>query len=125
MEVSGSDHDFRVARPIGAQDIDCAYRGLARDRDGLAGVRLRAPDGTGIDFWVDGNYPYIQVYTAHTQPEPHRRTGLAVEPMTCVANAYRTSEGLIRLLPGQSHTATWGLRPTGTGHHTTPTRQRR
>ena len=38
-----------------------------------------------------------------------QRRGLAVEPMTCPPNAFRTGEALVTLEPGESHTATWGL----------------
>ena len=39
------------------------------------------------------------------------RTGLGVEPMTCAPNAFRSGDGLIyHLDPGESTTATWGLR---------------
>ncbi len=44
---------------------------------------------------------------AHTQPEPHWRTGLGVEPMTCAPNAFRSGDGLIRLALGESSTASW------------------
>jgi aldose 1-epimerase len=37
------------------------------------------------------------------------RRSLAVEPMTCPPNAFRTGEALIRLKPGSSFTGTWGI----------------
>jgi hypothetical protein len=37
-----------------------------------------------------------------------RRRGLAVEPMTCAPNAFQSSDGLVRLDPGQSLTTRWG-----------------
>ena len=40
------------------------------------------------------------------------RGGLAVEPMTCPPNAFRSGESLATLEPGDSHTAVWGLSPT-------------
>jgi aldose 1-epimerase len=44
------------------------------------------------------------------RPDVNRR-GLAVEPMTCAPNAFRSGEGLLTLEPGDSDTATWGLSP--------------
>ncbi len=108
--VAGSGYDFRSGRQIGAQDIDYTFTDLVRDKDGRAWVRLTAPDGTGLALWADAAYPFIEIYTAHTQPEPHRRTGLGVEPMTCAPNAFRSGDGLIRLEPGESTSASWGLR---------------
>ncbi|MGI8450312.1 MAG: aldose epimerase, partial [Streptosporangiaceae bacterium] len=75
-----------------------------------AWVRLSAPGGRRIALWAGEDYPFIEIYTAHTQAAPHWRTGLGVEPMTCAPNAFRTGNGLIRLEPGQSAAASWGLR---------------
>ena len=43
-------------------------------------------------------------------PPDQRRRGLAAEPMTCVADAFRTGDDLIRLGSGQEHTVRWGMR---------------
>jgi aldose 1-epimerase len=49
-------------------------------------------------------------YSGDTLPEPERRRrGLAVEPMTCPANAFQSGEGLIVLAPGESCRQRWGL----------------
>ncbi len=53
----------------------------------------------------------MEIYTADTQPHPHWRRGLGVEPMTCPPNAYRSGNGLIRLEPGQTVTSRWGIQP--------------
>ena len=108
-EVQGWPFDFRSPRQIGAQDIDYTSTDLARGSDGLAWVHLSALERGALSLWVDGGYPYLEIYTAHTQPAPHWRTGLGVEPMTCPPNAFRTGQDLIRLQPGQSHSASWGL----------------
>lgn len=108
-DVDGSAYDFRGGRQIGAQDVDLTFTDLARDVDGLAWVRLSAPDGCQTRVWVDEGYPFIELYTSHTQPAPHTRTGLGVEPMTCAPDAFNSGVGLIRLEPGQSTTASWGI----------------
>ncbi len=110
-DVQGSAYDFRSPRQIGTRNIDYTFTDLARDNDGLAWVHLSAPEHGAVALWVDENYPYIEIYTAHTQPAPHWRTGLGVEPMTCPPNAFRSGQDLIRLAPGQAHTASWGLGP--------------
>ncbi len=109
--VDGSDYDFRGGRAIGEQDIDYTFTDLPRDADGLAWVRLTAPGGRRVSVWVEPSYPFVEIYTSHTQPAPHWRRGLGVEPMTCAPNAFRTGVGLIRLEPGQSASAGWGIRP--------------
>jgi galactose mutarotase-like enzyme len=35
------------------------------------------------------------------------RRALAIEPMTCPPNAFRSGEALVTLEPGDSHTAAW------------------
>jgi aldose 1-epimerase len=110
VAVAGSPYDFRTARAIGDQAIDYAFTDLSRDAEGRAWVRVSGADGARVALWVDRQYPFVEVYTSHTQPDPHYRTGLGVEPMTCAPNGFRSGEGLIRLEPGQSTTATWGVR---------------
>jgi aldose 1-epimerase len=34
---------------------------------------------------------------------------VALEPMTCAPNAFRSGDGLIVLAPGQSITSVWGI----------------
>lgn len=108
-KVADSGYDFHGGRRIGDQEIDNTFTGLPRDSTGRAWVHLKAPHRPTISLWVDEAYPFIELYTSHTQPSPHRRTGLGVEPMTCAPNAFRSGEGLIRLSPGESRTANWGL----------------
>ena len=109
--VDGTEYDFRLPRPLGATVLNNAYTDLEPDADGLARAELEDP-GTGrrLTLWVDGAYGYLQVFTGDPLPDVARRS-LAVEPMTCPANAFRSGEGLIRLEPGESFTSTWGLEP--------------
>jgi len=72
-------------------------------------VELRDPDhGTEVSLWVDESYPYLMLFSGDPLPDVRRRS-LAVEPMTCPPNAFRTGESLIRLKPGSSFTGTWGI----------------
>jgi aldose 1-epimerase len=83
-----------------------------RDEDGLARADLLDPDqGTQVSLWVDGSYPYLMLFTGDTLRDVHRRRSLAVEPMTCPPNAFRTEVALIKLDPGSSFTGTWGIIP--------------
>ena len=60
--------------------------------------------------WTDEPYGYLMLFTGDPLPDVARRS-LAVEPMTCPPNAFRTGEAVIRLEPGQSVTSTWGITP--------------
>lgn len=108
-DVAGTDFDFHEPRALGAQAIDFAFTGLAR-RDGIATVRLSAPDGATAELWVDEGYPYVELFTGDTLAPGRRRTGLGCEPMTCPPNAFQSGEGLVRLEPGESVTTRWGAR---------------
>ena len=109
--VEGTERDFRAPRPLGATVLDHAFTGLERDDDGLARVRLEAPEtGRALTVWVDESYPYLMLFTGDPLPDVSRRS-IAVEPMTCPPNAFRTGEDLIRLEPGDSTTSTWGIAP--------------
>jgi len=107
--VEDAEYDFRQPRPIGSTALDHAFTDLERDGDSLARVALRDPDhGTEVSLWVDESYPYLMLFTGDPLPDVRRRS-LAVEPMTCPPNAFRTGDALIRLEPGCSLTSTWGI----------------
>jgi aldose 1-epimerase len=111
-QVDGTEYDFRASRTIGATKLDNAFTDLARDDDGRARVRLRDPDGdAAVTLWVDESYRYLMLFTGDTRPDVNRRS-LAVEPMTCPPNAFRTGDSLIRLEPGDSAIAGWGISPS-------------
>jgi galactose mutarotase-like enzyme len=109
VPVAGTEFDFRSARPIGGTKIDHGFTGLRRDQDGLARVVLRDPPAGGrLTLWVDAGYSWLMVYTGDSRPDVNRRS-IAIEPMTCPPNAFRTGESLVRLEPWASHSASWGI----------------
>ena len=109
--VHGTEFDFRRPREIGATTLDHAFTDLERGMDGLARVELRDPKSrAGVSLWVDASYRYLQLFTGDRLPDVQRRS-IAVEPMTCPPNAFRSGEDLIRLEPGQSVTSAWGIVP--------------
>ncbi len=111
--VAGTDRDFREPRLIGDIRIDASYTGLARDPDGLARVTLQAPDGRRLTLWTDESFRWLQLFGGDPLPRGERRRGLAVEPMTCPPDAFRSGEDLIVLEPGETTGARWGIDVTG------------
>ena len=103
--VEGTELDFRSPRRVGAVELDHCFTDLQRDADGL----VRVPFGSAI-LWADESFPWVMVFTGDGLPDVDRRA-LAVEPMTCPPNAFRSGDGVIRLEPGQSHSGTWGITP--------------
>jgi aldose 1-epimerase len=107
--VEGTGLDFRSPRLLGETTLDTAFTDLERDGDGLARVVLRDDAGaTDLTIWADGAYTHLQLFTGDPLPDVKRRS-LAVEPMSCPANAFRTGEGVVRLEPGASWTGAWGI----------------
>jgi aldose 1-epimerase len=109
--VDGTQYDFRKPRVIGTTVLDNAFTDLERDEKGLARVELRHPDGEpGLTLWLDGSYRYLMLFTGDPLPDVNRRS-VAVEPMTCPPNAFRSGDDLIVLEAGSSVTGTWGISP--------------
>ena len=107
--VEGTEYDFRQPRPIGATRLDSCFTELERGEDGLARVELDDPaSGNALVLWAERGYGYLMLFTGDPLPDVSRRS-LAVEPMTCAPNAFRSGEGLVRLEPGASFTSSWGI----------------
>ena len=111
--TAGGQYDFIAPRPIGATRLDTCFCELRDDADGFARVRLQAHGGAGaVTFWMDGQHRFLMLFTGDTLPElDRRRQSIAVEPMTCAPNAFRSGRGLQTLKPGQSFTCAWGIQP--------------
>ena len=113
--VDGTEVDLRSGVRLAGLDADVALTGFAVI-DGRVEHRLAAPDGTGLVVWADEAFRWAQVYAPANFPgpgKPNQRKAIAVEPMTCGVNALNTGQDLIWLEPGDTWSASWGLRPTG------------
>ena len=97
--------DFREPRAIGSTKLDHCFTDLEREGDGRARVRVGA-----TILWADESYPYLMVFTGDGLADVERRS-VAVEPMTCAPNAFRSGEGLVELEPGERYAAGWGIAP--------------
>jgi len=108
--IEGEETDFRTPRPIGATILDECYCDPRRDSDGRIRVRLANPEtGRTMTVWADNHYKYLQVFTGETLAPERRRRGLAVEPMTCPPNAFRTQTDVVVLQPERQLQLEWGV----------------
>ena len=107
----GTAYDFLELRPIGSLKMDTAFANLVADSDGLIRVHLQAPGGDPqVTLWMEAVYRFLMVYTPDAIPDrARRRRSLAIEPMSCAPNAFRSGDGLITLQPGESWSGSWGI----------------
>jgi aldose 1-epimerase len=83
--------------PVGERQLD-------ETRHSPGGWRVEVGE---VAVWADDAWPWQQVFTGDL-PDIRRR-GLAVEPMTCPPQAFRTGEGVLRLAPGERWSGEWGI----------------
>ena len=108
--VAETDHDFRRPRRIGPTHLDHAFTDLDRSGDGLARVELAGAPDDGVTLWLGEAYGHVMVFTGDPLPDVARRS-IAIEPMTCPPNAFRTGDALVRIEPGASFRGVWGIAP--------------
>lgn len=111
LDVEGTDWDLRSGRRIDGLHLDTAFTDLTADEDGKVRVRVQSADTT-TTVWMD--HPAFAVVQAFTLPALGAGgAAIAVEPMTCPANAFNTGEHLLTLEPGRSWSAGWGISSAG------------
>ncbi len=112
VKLAGTGYDFVESRRVGEQILDTTFGDIEKAADGSSSVTLAAPDGSpSLDIWADGTFNWWQVFSADTLGGERRRRSIAVEPMTCPPDAFRSGRDLITLEPGQTWTGVWGIRP--------------
>ncbi|WP_246117486.1 aldose 1-epimerase family protein [Cellulomonas composti] len=102
---------YDLAEPLSLRGVqlDDAWLAPVLDDEGRSWARFSAPDGRTVAMWADETFTAWQVCTGDGIPRIERR-GVAVEPMTCIADAFRTGDLLITLEPATTHRCVWGLR---------------
>ncbi len=104
-----------AAQRIGAARLNETLTGMLVDADGRWRARFEPEAGSQagtwrpIEVWADESYRYCQLFTADTLPGAGRRRAVAVEPMTCPANALRSGIDLAVLGPGERFRACFGI----------------
>lgn len=107
--VTGSEYDFAQPRKIGSTILDHGFGDVLRDEEGRSAVTLSASDGRTVTVWADRSFAWWQLYTGETLAGERRRRSVAIEPMTCPPDAFRSGRDLVVLEPGQAWSGTWGI----------------
>ncbi|MEU3274736.1 aldose 1-epimerase family protein [Saccharomonospora sp. NPDC006951] len=105
--VEGTEYDLRAATPVGTLDLDTAFGALAPGDDGKHHVLLSG-GGTTLDLWSGPDFRWVQIFTPDDLVG--RGRAIAIEPMTCPADALNSKTDLITLAPGESWKGSWGIR---------------
>lgn len=100
--VDGTKYDFRTARPLTEQPYDDAWTDLRHAEDGTVTALFDRPDGMRIEVGGDETITSFQVCTATGFAPDNHPCGVAVEPQTAYANAFRTGDDLIVIAPGET-----------------------
>ena len=107
QSVAGTPYDLRRGRRLGALRLDDGFAGLST-AGGRGAVQVRTRSG-GAQVWFDETFRFVQVFTPDLVAGG--LPGVAVEPMTCPADAFNSGTGLIVLTPRDSWTGSWGIQP--------------
>ncbi|WP_431891779.1 aldose 1-epimerase family protein [Micromonospora haikouensis] len=110
--VAGTEYDYTSPRRIGHAVLDTAFGDVVRDADGGSSVTLAAPDdAAAVTVWADREFGWWQVFSGDTLTGERHRRSVAIEPMTCPPDAYRSGKDVITLEPGDTWRGTMGIRP--------------
>jgi aldose 1-epimerase len=109
--VAGSDYDFTEGRRLGSTVLDTAFGDLDTEGGGGSRVTVAAPDGRRVSVWADAAFSWWQVFSSDTLAPARYRRALAIEPMTCPPDAFRSGRDVIVIEPGHSWRGSWGIRP--------------
>ncbi|MFI5934941.1 aldose 1-epimerase family protein [Actinoplanes sp. NPDC051494] len=112
VKVTGTEFDYTEPRRIGTAVLDTTWGDLVAEEDGGSSVTIAAPgDGGSVTVWGDESFKWWQVFTGDTLHGERFRRSVAIEPMTCPPDAFRSGRDLIVLAPGTTWRASWGVRP--------------
>jgi aldose 1-epimerase len=109
VDVTGTLYDLRTPKPLAGRRFDDGFTGLDPSEGKGRYEALVVSDAGSTRVWFDPDFGYVQVFTVESlvggQP------AIAIEPMTCPADAFNSGTGLIVLEAGQEWSASWGIEP--------------
>lgn len=107
QDVEGTDYDFRDGKLLAGADLDTAFGGLSLAEDERHHHLLTHGDQSLL-IWTGPDFRWVQVFTPDDLVG--RGRAVALEPMTCPADALNSRTDLIDLEPATSWTGSWGIR---------------
>ena len=107
QDVEGTEYDFRGGKPLADVNLDTAFGGLEFAEDGRY-HHVFSHGEQHLLVWAGPDFRWAQVFTPDDLVG--RGRAVALEPMTCPADALNTGTDLIQLEPATSWTGSWGIR---------------
>lgn len=101
-------NDFCELKKISDLNFDTCFR-LFEDHDRSIVKLVDKDKNIRMNLWMDcgiDKYQYVQVYI------PPARDCIAIEPMTCIPDAFNNGIGLIVIDPGETNSFLWGIHLT-------------
>jgi aldose 1-epimerase len=105
--VAGTPYDFRAPRAVGDTVLDHPFGGLT---DTVVSV-TDPGSGRGIELTLGDGFDWVHLFSCDPHDPP--RQALAIEPMTCPPDAFRTGVDLLVLRPGETHRVSYTVAATG------------
>jgi aldose 1-epimerase len=105
--VAGTPYDFRAPRAVGDTVLDHPFGGLT---DTVVSV-VDPESGRGIELTLGDGFDWVHLFSCDPHDPP--RQALAIEPMTCPPDAFRTGVDLLVLQPGETHRVSYTVAATG------------
>ena len=96
-------YDLNDDPTLEGRSFDDAWVDVDRADDGTTTTTFTRPDGIAVTITGDKTINSWQVCTGNEIGEPVRQPGVAVEPMTAYADAFRTGKDLVVLKPGDDY----------------------
>lgn len=113
-KVAGGPFDYTEARRLGEAQLDSAFGDVDHDSHGVTTARLSTADGSrGRELWADGAFSWWQAFTGDTLHGERHRRSVAIEPMTCPPDAFRSGRDVVTIQPGDTWLGSWGIRAVG------------
>ena len=97
-------YDLNDGPTLEGRAFDDAWVDVERAADGTTTTTFTRPDGIEVKIIGDETINAWQCYTATGAPFAEHPYGIAVEPMTAPANAFRSGDHLTVIEPGKSVT---------------------
>ena len=108
QSVIDSDFDFRQSKPIAGTIFDTCYTNF--DNEAVRAILWNKDSDRQLRLFADNMFGQLMVYSGDTLKNSRlRRRSIAMEPMTCPADAFNSKSGLILIESHQSVSGEWGI----------------